>query len=158
MRTMSRQLRPGPPTPTPLPFHSAFVLAMAPIWLAFMVLLLALTGAGLLADYVFGWTRRAKAERSSDSICSFARAFDLRQIDSRIVRATYEYYTAAFGYPAHTTDRVDEEWFDIEGLPDIAFRCWRSLDGCERNPISIETVGDMVRFLNQQPRIAPTAA
>jgi hypothetical protein len=102
--------------------------------------------------------------RGSESICTFAKSFNARQIDTWIIRAAHQElqrflhcYVARFPVRAsdtfHTDLRMDCD--DVEDiLRDIADRVGRSLDITENNPYygKVETVSDLVLFINAQPR------
>ena len=84
-----------------------------------------------------------------------------RRLDPWAVRAAYEELQAATGFPLRPTDtlfqdlRLDEDDLDLDMLPDIANRCGRSLVAPEKNPATrVETVHDLIAFLNAQPRTA----
>lgn len=104
--------------------------------------------------------------RDEESICTFARSFSTRQVDTWVVRAVHQEiqqlitsYIPAF--PVRASDslmgdlHIDSE--DIEVLlVDIAARSGHSLDETENNPFygKINTVGDLVMFMNAQPQLA----
>lgn len=107
---------------------------------------------GLLAD-----------ERRGESICSFARSFDYRSVDTWVIRAVFEELQpwCRFGsgvMPLRANDQlagilgiVDE---DLDELArDVAHRAGRSLESCSRNPYigKVKTVSDLVQFLVNQP-------
>lgn len=107
--------------------------------------------------------------RSGESICQFARAIDCRQVDTWVVRSVYEelqrYYSAKWALPLRATDRLEEdlqlESEDLEHvLVDMAQRAGRNLSGTQTNPFygKVTTVGDLVHFLNTQPRLQVEAA
>ena len=54
------------------------------------------------------------------------------------------------------TLKMDEEDVENAFLPVMAWRAGRSLDKTRENPWAgkVETAGDLVRFLNAQPRLA----
>jgi hypothetical protein len=108
--------------------------------------------------------RRLAASRQKESLCQFARSFD-RQTDTWSIRAVYEEvsrYLAVDGraIPVHRQDRCEKDLgIDPEDLDDVArdaaFRARRSMDDCAKNPLygKVQTVGDLVTFLEYQPRI-----
>jgi hypothetical protein len=110
--------------------------------------------------------RRLAAERRGESVCTFARSFDLRVTDPRVVRAVYEeiqsYYAGSVErLPVRATDRIEEDlrldWDDLDDLArDVAARAGRLMDQPERNPFygRVRTVWDLVLFLDYQPRRA----
>jgi len=113
--------------------------------------------------------RRLAASRYEESICRFARSFG-RSADSWILRAVYEEISRFIAVdcraiPIRREDRCAEDLkIDPEDLDDlgrdIAFRARRSMDACDRNPFygKVKTVGDIVAFLEYQPRIVERAA
>jgi hypothetical protein len=108
--------------------------------------------------------RRLAASREDKSICDFARSFDRRKADTWIVRAVYDELSRyisvdAKAIPVCAADRCEKDLkIDPEDLGDlaenIAFRARRSMSGVERNPLygKVETVADIVSFLEHQPR------
>ncbi len=111
---------------------------------------------------LIGWRhdKREAERRRGESICNFARSFDCRVIDPWVVRAVYEEFSES--YPIRAEDsfrddlRTDEE--DLEdSIEAIAQRIGRSLDNTEANLVwgRVEnvTVGDLVLFLNAQPKL-----
>jgi hypothetical protein len=105
---------------------------------------------------------RLAAARPGDSICSFARSFDCRAIDTWIIRAAYETtqaWLASAYFPLRATDRIEDDLRlddeDLEYLAEeIAERSRRSLESAEGNPLydNVHTVRDLVLFLASQPR------
>jgi hypothetical protein len=110
--------------------------------------------------------RAIAAARPGESICRFARAFDVRRVDTGIVRAVYEELGCAFGtalapFPLRADDdlfgelALDGDDFDLL-VADIAARVGRSLCDVERNPLHgvVRSPRDLVHFLMAQPRRA----
>jgi hypothetical protein len=171
MRKPSRTM---PPTPSrPMTSTDAFVLSLLGAalvaLLCFVPALLAPIGAILLATVVmtFGQSRRLarlSADRPGESICSFARSFDCREVDTWVIRAVFEELQpyCRFGcdtLPLRSTDdldgdlRIDPE--DLEDLAaDIAYRTGRSLEDGVKNPLygNVKTASDLVMFFANQPR------
>jgi hypothetical protein len=108
--------------------------------------------------------RALAAERAGESICQFARSLPYRQLDTTVIRAVYEEFEEAVGYPGcvipiRASDLYEETLLmdseDVDDMvQDIAKRCGRSLDGSEANPYHgrVHTVGEIVHFLCAQPR------
>jgi hypothetical protein len=108
--------------------------------------------------------RRLAAERTDESICTFARSFDCRRTDPWVLRAVYEELSRQLvvdgrPLPIRADDRWDEDFkFDPDDFDefviDIAHRAGRSMDGAEHNPLrgKVKTVRDLVHFLEHQPR------
>ena len=104
-----------------------------------------------------------RAERPDESICSFVRAFNLRETDTWIVRAAWDEMqvyirTDGADFPLRATDEIDSDLMvDPEELEDvadrIARRVGRSMTDTEHNPYygSVRTVRDLIHFLNAQP-------
>ena len=110
-------------------------------------------------------------ERVGESICQFARSFDCRGVDTWVVRAVYEEVQSglpgrAGPFPVRAGDRLlkdlrfDDDDLDLSLVPDIAQRAGRDLSSTQGNPFygKVTTVGDLVHFLNAQPRIQAAAA
>ncbi|AFU44077.1 hypothetical protein C380_01755 [Acidovorax sp. KKS102] len=111
---------------------------------------------------------RMAQSRAGESICQFARSIDCRRVDTWVVRAVYEELqrslSAAVAVPLKLTDnlqcdlRLDAD--DLDDLvADMAQRARRSLADTSANPLfgKVTTVGDLVEFLQAQPRL-PTCA
>jgi hypothetical protein len=104
--------------------------------------------------------------RDEESICTFARSFSTRHVDTWVIRAAHQEiqqlmksYVPAFAVRASDLllDDLHIDSDDIEDLlVDIAARSGHSLDGTENNPFygKINTVRDLVLFINAQPRLA----
>jgi hypothetical protein len=94
--------------------------------------------------------------RKEDSICSFARQLNCREIDTWIVRAVYEQLQDYFNYPPRLEDHLDTiDEGDLDDIAiDIAKRIGRPLENVENNPYcgKVKTVKDMILFFTQQPR------
>jgi hypothetical protein len=106
------------------------------------------------------------ASRRGESICTFARQFDTRAIDTWVVRAVYEelqsYLNGSYmNFPIRPSDNpktdleIDPEDLDMDLVSHIAERTGRSLERAEQNPLygHVQTVEDIVRFFNAQPKI-----
>lgn len=102
--------------------------------------------------------------RVGESICTFARSFDCRAVDTRLIRATFEEIRALAmpDFPLRRSDRLAEEFGIVdEDLDDLAYeiarRAGRSMEDIESNPRydqGVATVGDLILFLNEQPMAA----
>ncbi|MDF1755704.1 MAG: hypothetical protein P1U89_23140 [Verrucomicrobiales bacterium] len=105
-----------------------------------------------------------KEGRENDSICSFARSFDYRQIDTKAIRAVYESLqpylrSKSKPFPIHREDRLLEDYgIDFEELEyifidDIGPSISRDFSNSESNPYfdRVKTVGDLVLFTHHQP-------
>lgn len=136
-------------------------------WLALVAVPLAI----LLARYSDRSRRRFLealcSRREGESICTFARSFDVRAVDPWITRATYEEVAAFFQdvdvLPLRPSDRFDKDlWIlgdDLPGLVgDIAQRAGREIGepSLLNPPPRLDTVGDLVEYLNAQRRTIPS--
>jgi hypothetical protein len=104
--------------------------------------------------------------RDAESICTFARSFSTRHVDTWVIRAAHQEFEQLMksyipAFPVRASDsllddlHLDSE--DIEDLlVDIAARSGHSLDETENNPFygKILTVRDLVLFINAQPQLA----
>ena len=126
------------------------------------LLLIVFLGGGLYTAYAFRQARllreRKRLARQGESICTFARSFDCRARDTWIIRAVYEEFEAAVGFPIRRSDDfVDDLNIDLEDasvlLAPIAFRCGRTLEGMEQNPwyFQVRTIAHFIEFLHEQP-------
>jgi hypothetical protein len=105
--------------------------------------------------------RRIAEERFCESLCTFARSFDYRAVDTWIIRAVYEQLQPAAGFPVRRSDHFRRDlWLDGDDIDEIgeevAQRTGRPLTNCEQNPWygKVETVADMVEFFMCQPKQA----
>ena len=111
--------------------------------------------------------RRLAAERSGESLCTFARAFDVRSTDSWVIRAVYEQLQDHLkgeypSFPLRPTDRLledlrlDSEDLDLDVAQEIAERTMRPLADPRQNPYygKVNTVADLVAFFCAQARRA----
>lgn len=104
--------------------------------------------------------------RNEESICSFARSFSARHVDTWVIRAAHQeiqQWMEPFisDFPVRSSDLLLEDLHidpdDIEALVvEIATRSGHSLDEIENNPFSgtLNTVRDLVLFIDAQPRLA----
>ena len=135
--------------------------------LAFLTILILLTWC--LAAAESKRLRALAASRAGEGICQSARQARCCENDPWVVRAVYEelaHQTARFAkaadFPVRWDDaiwqtlKMDEEDVENAYLPVMAWRAGRSLDKTRETPWAgkVETAGDLVRFLNAQPRLA----
>jgi hypothetical protein len=112
---------------------------------------------------------RIAATRTGDSIGTFAREADYRKIDTWILRAVYEqlreYLSSSHpNFPLRWNDRLSQDLdIDDEDLDDyiaveIAERTGQDMKSTKENPFfgKVLTVGDLVLFFNEQPRVSET--
>jgi hypothetical protein len=102
--------------------------------------------------------RRLAVERACESICTFARSFDYRNIDTWIIRAVFEEIGES-RFPIRAEDRLTADLRidpdDLEDLVEaIAERTGRPLENVEDNPLfgKVATVRRVVEFFTHQPR------
>jgi hypothetical protein len=108
-------------------------------------------------------------ERQNESICTFTRHFEFREIDTWVIRAVYEQLQnylkdAKEGFPIQPTDDVftdlliDEDDFEFLLVEEIAERTGRSLEQAESNPYygKANIVENLVYFFNEQPKVKAT--
>jgi hypothetical protein len=177
MRTPSRRMLAAPVHKTPVWAYPIFLLMWSLMligicygiyrWPYGLLVIVAIAiYAGIETVRTRRIHRRLVSERTGASICSFARAFDCQHTDTWVIRAVYEELSRLLSidgqpFPILADDhfygrglKIDPE--DLDDLvSDIAFRARRSLDGSEKNPFygRVETVRDMVAFLQNQPRL-----
>ena len=155
--------------------YLAFMLCMLllNLWIhpvatwAFLTVLILLTWC--LAEVESKRLRALAASRAGEDIGQFARQARCRENDPWVVRAVYEelaHQTARFAkaadFPVRWDDdiwqtlQLDEDDINDEYLPVMAWRAGRSLDKTRENPWAgkVKTAGDLVLFLNAQPRLA----
>jgi hypothetical protein len=108
--------------------------------------------------------RRFAANRTDESIGSFAKSFPRQSVDPWILRAVYEGFARYFaaeqrGFSVRPSDRLDEDLRldagDLEELiEEISARAGRSLRDHAANPWSgrVQTIADLVAYLQAQPR------
>ncbi|QDU69367.1 hypothetical protein [Engelhardtia mirabilis] len=161
MRVPSRRMPPAEGAGRPwlflvgATFVGLLALVVSTVWgtlLTTVTLATTLFVMGIILADGLVQSRRTAKERAAESICTFARSFDCRSVDTWAIRAVYEMYSTS--YPVRSADDVDSEElaYDAELL---AERAGRSLDGCEANPFygRVSTAGDLVQFLSHQPRL-----
>ncbi|MHB9326634.1 hypothetical protein ACP3S7_03735 [Phytobacter ursingii] len=142
-----------------------FVNTGNPVIFAVALFMVLLSVSGM----IHGRKRRARLAalaqaRQGESICQFARAFNLRDVDAWVIRAVWDTVMAWGGselarlnFPLQADDRLEifalddeEALFDV--LSDAATRAGRTLDNLENNPFQpLNTLRDMVMALNAQP-------
>jgi len=97
--------------------------------------------------------------RRDESLCSFVRAFDCRDIDTWILRAAFEQIQPLVKFPIRKSDNFYRDLkLDAEDIDDIAEeiaqRTGRLLDANRENPYfgRVTTVEEMVLFFTCQPK------
>lgn len=108
-------------------------------------------------------------KRSGESICTFTRQQDYRNLDPVVIRAVYEEVRTTYGwqekdgpFPLRATDRIvadlclDGDDISFDMLPAISYRAQRSLEtDAVPDPLeSVYTAGELVAYLSAQPRLS----
>lgn len=139
------------------------------VWVVPLVLLL----APVLVYVEFRNKKERKAhfqkilkDRDNDSICTFSRHFECREIDTWVIRAVYEQLQSYLAseqdyFPIRATDnvlidlRIDDDVFEFDLIEEIAERTGRTIDASESNPYygKVNTVEDLIYFFNLQPAL-----
>jgi hypothetical protein len=109
--------------------------------------------------------RSLAKKRTELSICHFARSFDYRQVDTKIIRAAYEGFQEwagdrIKGFPVMDSDNIAKLYGMVdedldEFAEELAQKTGRSWNNLEQNPLygKVITVRDLVLFLNSQPKV-----
>ena len=169
MRVFSRWM---PPRVEPDLFVASHVLACLAglaafaVWFAWPRSMLVV--ASLLVLFTMSYVlasprpRQLAEQRTGDSICTFARSFDVSTVDPWVLRAVYEELCDLCRCPVRPGDSferdlgVDAEDLDY-AIMDIARRIGRSLESVGDEPAPrLSTVRDLVHFLSHQPTAALT--
>ena len=139
-------------------------------WLGFFIVL-AIFAVHILSlispdsEYELNIEKLAK-QRKNEDIGTFTRSLDYRNIDTWIIRSTYEEISHELGFrnkslPIRISDDLekdleldDEDLFYIYNR--IVARVGISNKETEKNPYygKVETVKDLILFLNAQPKLA----
>ena len=106
----------------------------------------------------------AERRQAGESLCTFARAFPRRDVDTWVIRAVWDALQPYLRrrtdapFPIRATDRPCTDFgIHVEDLEDLAdeLLVWtgRSWDGADQDPLysKEETVDDLVRFVDAQP-------
>lgn len=108
--------------------------------------------------------RRLGKPRTGETICTFARALPIREVDTWVVRAAFEqlqeHLRADYvSFPLRPSDRlVDDLKIDPDDVDllasDIAQRAGRTLIPLDKNPYwgRVASVEDLIRAVCAQPR------
>lgn len=160
-------------------FLGAIMFALGYFVYSTSILLRCITAFSILALYLYTavTTRREKRRfgamnrsRDGESICNFARSFDIRQTDTWVIRAAHQELQQLLksympDFPVRASDSLLDDLHidpdDIEDLlVDIAVRSGYSMDESGSNPFygKLNTVSDLVLFINAQPRMTTVRA
>ncbi len=146
------------------------LLLLSPFLLAAIVFSIVLEGCAALLNKVTGDESvfEGMEKRSGESICTFTRQLDYRNLDPVVIRAVYEEIRTAYGwleeygpFPLRATDRIFDE-LCIDGddisfnmLPAISHRAQRSLEtNMVPDPLISYTAGELVTYLSAQPHLS----
>lgn len=173
MRTASRFMPQARRLPLPWPGRWLLAACAAGLLWSAWAQPLAVCGGGALLWCAGAVARQRERRRlaplvqarAGESICQFARAVDCRRVDPWVVRAVYEGLQGGVRsgapLPLHITDRLDEDLgLDADHVDVLAQfmaqRAGRDLSHTRTNPFfdKVVTAGDLVLFLNAQPRTA----
>ena len=113
--------------------------------------------------------RNLLLDRENDSICTFSRSFDCKEIDTWVIRAVYEQLqnylkNEKAKFPIRPQDdiytdlKIDDEDFEMDIVEEIAFRAGRTLENSEENRYygKANIVENLVYFFNEQPKSSKT--
>ncbi len=177
MRKTASRFMPPVAVHPPLPWSArCFLAVMAVAWMTVFWAHPGAMGGSLLAlgSLVAVLSRRDALRlahmaqgRAGESICQFARSIDCRRVDTWVVRAVYEELqrslSEAVAVPLRVSDHLQRDLqLDADDLDDLiadmAQRAQRCLAHTSGNPLfgKVTTVGDLVEFLQAQPRL-PTS-
>ncbi|WP_041590078.1 hypothetical protein [Teredinibacter turnerae] len=129
----------------------------------FLAIVLLIT-AGLVVDHYR--MRKIAMSRGKPDICAYARSFDFRNTDTKIMREVYNSVQEWAGkydgiaFPVQSSDSFESLYkMDPDDLDDIyievAEKLGISIKEAEKNPYfeQVKTVKDLVLFLNNQPKL-----
>ena len=135
-----------------------------PLWVGGFTLLVAAVTIVESIRIKRHWMRLA-ATRPGESLCTFARALEVRSTDTWIIRAVYEQLQDHLkgeypSFPLRPTDRLKEDLMldpddlDFEIAGEISERTGRTLAEARQNPYydRVTTVADLVGFFCAQAR------
>jgi hypothetical protein len=140
------------------------VMLMTSSTLGFVAGALAVIGFAGLQIQGHRHQRRMKQQRAILRICDFAREFDTRNIDSWVIRFVYTEVTDLTGYPIRASDhlsddlRLDPEDIELDLVSHIAPRLGRDIHRAPDSEIPVETVRDLVQWIEHLPKLATHAA
>lgn len=130
-------------------------------FLAFTLILGVVIGGLIIRDRIR--FHRLACARSGQSICQFARSFKRREVEPVIIRTCWEAFqqqAPVQNFPVYASDPIGRlyglESDDLDDLvKEIAAKLGRSLKNTMANPFysKVSSVGDLVLFLNAQPKL-----
>lgn len=149
---------------TPVIAAFGYALYLYP-WVVGVFLAAGVTGTVVLNRNFKRKLSALAALRPNESLCTFARSFNPREVDTWVIRAVYEqlqmYLASDYPqFPVRAEDQLngclmnDPDDLDFCLAKEIAARTGRSLENTQDNPYygSVNTVRDLVLFFNAQPR------
>jgi hypothetical protein len=149
--------------------YFAYSMFVAAPWLSAAVVFVLLVTMLISSRTIKRRLAALASQRAGESICEFARSFDTRTIDTRVIRAVYEELQKELhnihpSFPIRASDflledlLLDPDDLDLTLGPDIAKRTGRSLMYTSENPYfdKVRTVSDLVMFFDAQPRESAT--
>jgi len=132
----------------------------------FIILAISLIVFSIISYWNYRRMRSIALSRENSTICIYARSFDYRNVDTKIMRAVYEKVQAWAGkydgvnFPVEANDCFNETYkMDPEDLDDIYFEIAEALgistENAEANPYwnKVTTVKCLVLFLHNQPKL-----
>lgn len=171
MRKASRFMPPILPSPVRWPGRCFLALIGVVLFCSLWAYPFAVGGAAFVLGSLVAAQGRRDAmrmarmaqDREGESVCQFARSIDCRRVDTWVVRAVYEelqrILPGTVPVPLRVTDHLQRDLQlgadDLDDLiVDMAQRTSRGLAHTSANPLfgKVATVGDLVEFLNGQPR------
>ena len=109
---------------------------------------------------------KSSKERGEANICEFARSFDYRNTDTKVIRTVWNYISKEMlcvkGRPFHVRadDHLENDLqIDTEDLEDFLTDTSKklniSIEQTEQNPYydKVETVADLVHFIDHQKKL-----
>lgn len=132
----------------------------------FVILAISLVVISIISYWNYRRMRSIALSRENSTICTYARSFDYRNVDTKIMRAVYEKVQAWAGkydgvnFPVEAHDCFNEIYnMDPEDLDDIYFEIAEALGISTENPEAnpywnkVKTVKSLVLFLHNQPKL-----
>jgi hypothetical protein len=110
--------------------------------------------------------KKLALSRGEPNICEYARSFDFRQVDTKIIREVWNYIQSSLGnfngkpFPIKADDLFNETYkFDEDDLDEIYWAVADKLGIDTKNPQNnpyynqVTSVRNLVLFLHYQPRL-----
>jgi hypothetical protein len=132
----------------------------------FIIFAISFVVISIISYWNYRRMRSIALTRENSTICTYARSFDYRNVDTKIMRAVYEKVQVWVGkyegmnFPVEANDYFNETYnMDAEDLDDIYFEIAEELGISTENPEAnpywnkVTTVKNLVLFLHNQPKI-----